>query len=450
MMERSSGLRYDEWRLVVIDAQSLRLLAHDGASGAFLPREFIAPYTRVAEALTEAIKQHYGLSTIQLAVVSHPGERGGCAVHEVISSCTAACRPLSLLALDEIASGELTAEERNAVLSIMAGEPTKWGRFARLGWIYELLDLMGTNRDRIAMPVIRQLGLSIDFCLISWKDASGRKLWFKAVGEPNTREYRLTLALAGRFRAYLPKITVSIPEWNGWVMEDANGVPLNESHASEQCKEALTALAVMQREMACDVHLLRTVGAKDWTCLKIAALCEPFFADAERIMLAQISTKTNPLLDSELILLRSEIESAISIIENAGIPETLFHGDIGHGNIIATSEGPVFLDWAETYIGHPFLCAEHLLADFMRFHPHLSCDSMALRIAYANHWKDYATTSALTNVVTFAPATAAFVYALMAWESSVNGPEPTRSWPLIRSLLRRTKWELVRARSVAA
>jgi hypothetical protein len=116
----------------------------------------------------------------------------------------------------------------------------------------------------------------------------------------------------------------------------------------------------------------------------------------------------------------------------------LVHGDIGHGNIIVTT------------IGHPFLSAEHLLADFDRCQPHLLQEQGYLRQAYAEHWRGCTTSEALQKVTTLAPAVAAFAYAVMAWEASAQRPDPARTWPLLRSLLRRTRVELEHVSDVAA
>lgn len=136
------------------------------------------------------------------------------------------------------------------------------------------------------------------------------------------------------------------------------------------------------------------------------------------------------------------MESALDEFTSAGVPETLLHGDIGHGNLMATCEGPVFLDWAETCIGHPFLSAEHLLADLARSNPKFAEKQTALRSHYSSRWKAHAQPGDLEKVTALAPAIAAFAYAVSAWDSSRNRQDPTEAWPLIRSMLRRTKREL--------
>jgi len=450
MTDRPNASERNECRLVMIDAQSMRILAIASATRPMLPRESIPAYARVAEALTEAIERRYGLSTVQLAILPGSEDLICCAVHEIIGSQDGTLSSLSFAALDEIASSELTERERTLVARIMKGEPSSLGRFARLGWIDELLSKIGLYRDRDSISVLRHLNQGIDFCLLNLKDADDRNLWFKAVGEPNTREYALTAELTRRFPAYLPRQVATMPEWNGWVMEDVEGVALNVSESIYHGEQALTALGVMQKDVANDIATLTAMGAKDWTCARIASLLEPFFSDAQCAMQAQTSTKARLFSGSELCQLKQDIKSALDEFMNCGIPETLVHGDIGHGNIIATSRGPVFLDWAETYIGHPFLSSEHLLADLTRSSSIFAGAQARLRSHYADHWKPYARPAELEDIAALGPAIAAFAYAVIAWEANRNRHDPTLAWPLLRSMLRRTKREFEKASEVIA
>lgn len=450
MTDRLRGPERIEYRLVMIEANSMRILAAASAAAPSLPRGSIPAYTRVAGALNEAIEQRYGLRTLQLAIL--PGAEGlhACAVHEIIGSQEAIPSSLSFVALDEIASNELTEAERSVVLRIMKGEASELGRFARLGWVDELFAKTCIHRGRGSTPVIRQLNQGIDFCLLNLKEADGRNLWFKAVGEPNTREYALTQELTRDFPEHLPKLVARIPEWNGWISEGVTGAPLNHSIGKAPWEQALAALAFMQRNSVDNTLRLYRAGAKEWTCVRLRSLLNPFFEEAELAMRAQTSTEAKPIDCKNLQRLQANIESALIAIGHSGIPETLVHGDIGHGNIVISPDGPVFLDWAETYIGPPFLSAEHLLADLERSQPELSRDRSYLRLCYAMHWRDYTSPASLAQVSARAPAVAAFAYALAAWEAHSRRPDPTCVWPLLRSLLRRIKRELESTSEVAA
>jgi hypothetical protein len=438
-----------ECRLVVIEANSMRILTAASAAGHLLPRESIPAYTRAAEALTEAIEQRYGLRTLQLAILPGAEDISYCAVHEIMGSQEEIYRLLSSANLDEIGHSELTETERATVLKIIKGEARELGRFARVGWIDELLVKTGIYLDQSPMPVIRQLNQGIDFCLLSLTNLAGRKMWFKAVGKPNTREYQLSLELQRRFPQYLPKLVTAIPAWNGWVNEDVIGSPLTRSNKKEDWEKALSALAAMQLNLVRETACLYAAGAEDWSCSRLSSLLVPFFEEADRAMRAQNSTKVKPLGGEELCLLQKKLEFALATVNEAGIPNTLLHGDIGHGNILLSPTGPVFLDWAETYVGHPFLSSEHLLADFGRCHPDLSRERHALRQSYAEHWREYASQQTLTIVAALAPAIAALAYAVNAWTSNASLSSAPRVWPLLRSMLRRTKQELELASELA-
>lgn len=450
MTDKPNDPKCIECRLVVIEGGSMRVLTVASSAGPSLPRESIPAYARAAEALTEAIEHKVGLRTVQLAILPGPEELTYCAVHEIIGSQRQIWKLLPFAVLDEIDPGELTDTERAAVHKIMKGEAPELGRFAQIGWIDKLLARTGIYQGRTSMPAIRHFNQGTDFCLLSLTDLTGRKMWFKAVGEPNTREYALTAELTRRFPAFLPKILTTVPEWNGWVMEDVEGVPLNESEAIDQCEQALTALAIMQKEMVVDMASLSALGAKDWTCGRIASLSEPFFAESQRAMEAQTSTRSRPLGSGELHQLRIDIERALQEFSDTEMPETLMHGDIGHGNIIATVNGPVFLDWAETYVGHPFLSAEHLLADLARSNPSFGAGQGVLRAHYAANWKTQVRPADLEKTCLLSPAISAFAYAVVAWDANLSRSDTTLVWPLLRSMLRRTRRELGLASEVIA
>lgn len=430
-----------EYRLVLIDPHSMRIVT-SAAAGSSLPRVSVPAFARVAECLTEVIHHSLGLRAIQLALL--PGAKGecSCAVHEILGQRQDMPQSLSFSALDEILATDLSGAERTVVLAIMRGDANHLGRFARLGWIDELLAKTSGLRDLWPISAVRQLNQGIDFCLLSMTNADGRTVWFKAVGEPNTREYALTQELARRFPIYLPKLVATIPEWNGWMMEDVQGSPLSESDSIDQWERAFAGLASLQQETANDVASLFALGAKDWRYPRIASLLEPFFQEAQRAMTAQTSARSTPLSSRELYQLQKDVEAALVEFMNTGVPETLLHGDIGHGNVLATAAGPVFLDWAEAAIGHPFLSAEHLLADLARSNPLLAKKQAILRSHYAASWKSLVEPELLEEITVLAPAVAALVYAIMIWESSQNLLDPSYAWPLMRSMLRRTKREL--------
>ena len=440
MIDKPNAQQGIEYRIVAIEPSSMLILS-TSATFPRLPRVSIPADVRIADAITEFLEENYRLHTIQLAILPGEGEASYCAIHEILRSDSIGLESISLRALGEIAFADLTELDRIHILRIMKGEAVELGRFARLGWIDELFEKAGIRRGRTCPPFPRHVNQGINFCLLSMASDDGRDLWFKAVGEPNTREYFLTLALAKLLPSYLPKIVRVHPEWTAWVMDEVRGTPLSASNDLRACEQALSALAIMQQETVDDIGSLSAIGAKDWTCARIASLSEPFFQEAHCAMEAQTSTKSKPLSSGAIDQLKRDIGWALHEFENSGLPKTLLHGDIGHGNIITTSGGPVFLDWAETCVGHPFLSAEHLLADLAKSNPFFERKQAALRHHYASRWSKYVSPSNLATVIAFGPAIAAFAYAIFIWEANRNTHGAREAWPILRSLLRRTKRE---------
>lgn len=190
------------------------------------------------------------------------------------------------------------------------------------------------------------------------------------------------------------------------------------------------------------ISMIREAGATDCGCAHLKAALDPFIEQMQRAMHAQTSTAVAQLSDDELDQMRAQLVAAITILEDSGIPNSLLHRDIGHGNVIVSPTGAKFLDWAEAGIGHPFLSAEHLLASHECIHPMGGSERQVLRDFYARLWNVHASTRQIELATKSSPAVAALAYGIDTWESSATRSCPEHVWPFLRSIVRRTKREL--------
>jgi hypothetical protein len=403
-----------------------------------------APSGRLAYSLAEELESRYGVATIQLALLPR-NTSSAFAIHEVRAASELGAK-LTGIEFDQLDEETLRDDERDLLQSILKRRDTGQGRFARLGWIDELLvriEPFLTRRNQRATGLIRHFNAGIDFSLLWIQTDAESNLWFKAVGEPNTREFAITLELASVFPNYLPRIVCAMPDWNAWVSEDVEGLPLGATSDESTIATTLRVLAFLQQHAIADLPRLRQLGAIEWPLSRVLALQDEFFADMPSIMAAQTSTRSRPLTASELVSLQSAVLDASAEFMAIGIPDSLVHGDIGHGNIQIKDGRPVFLDWAETYIGHPFLTAEHLLVDLERSLPDLSSQQrVRLRNLYLAEWKGLVSEHDLTCAARLMPAIAAFAYAVILWSTVRVRPDPTPAGPLLRSLVRRLQREL--------
>lgn len=90
-----------------------------------------------------------------------------------------------------------------------------------------------------------------------------------------------------------------------------------------------------------------------------------------------------------------------------GVPDTLVHGDFLPGNVALAARGPVFLDWCEASVSHPFFSAVRFLESSwwdsrpVREQP----DVVArLRAAYLEPWARYGPRATLVEAITLAAA----------------------------------------------
>lgn len=432
----------EECRVAIVEPSSRKLIAITPITQLKLPRVVVPRYVRHAETVTRLLARDFGLSTIQLALI--PDEHGhmNCAIHELLSPPELLPRHLSLITLKEVSSEELGDPQRSLVLRFQEGKESHLGRFAQVGWLETLITTLGFPRDRAKWPRIRQLNQSVDFCLLSLSTDDNQTFWFKAVGDPNTKEFVFTLELAKRFPAYLPRIVHTLPEWNAWVTSNVDGAPLNSSLDMDANRRALEALAVMQKDLAKEIELFVAMGARRWTVEDFEQLLPPFLDEMEVAMRSQISKASPALSRDELRLLGKQLSRMLAEIKGLQIAPTLVHGDVGHGNVLVSKTETIFLDWAETYAGNPFVCAEHLLADLERSARCPQNSLQELRLFYGHQWNDALCAEARAYLVDFGATFGALACALVTWQANNSRNTGSVAWPFLRSMTRRARREI--------
>src|SRR5437879_3615011 len=245
----------DTYLLIVFDSAGTVVLVESQGNEYRLPKVEIPKFTRPAQEVTELLRNPWKLSSVFLfsgvleespptsyfAVLEskdglrrHPQGMEWFTVHHALSDLLFTkheCRAL------ESSYTRLTSKVRT-----ISSEP-----FARLGWMRELQDWVG--------PIIRPLGMELKsfkqlngcetFTLIRFATAQ-QPVWFKAVGEPNLHEYRISQALARLLPVYVPTILGTRPDWHGWLMCDGGGATLAETPDPSAWQTAVTTLADLQ------------------------------------------------------------------------------------------------------------------------------------------------------------------------------------------------------------
>ena len=311
--------------------------------------------------------------------------------------------------------------------------------FARPGWIQNLLSWAGAQLAPLGLRLTGgfwQLNAGPTFSLIRLQ-TNRAPVWFKATGEPNAHELPASLALARLIPEYVPRILGVHPSWNGWLSSHVPGRLLCglENHSTwETVAGALARLQVASIEKG---NELPESKVRDLGTGRLAELVDPFIDCMSRLMQVQEKQSPAPLTRVELASLRGHLGEACQRLEDLKIPKSIGRFDLNPGNIVVSRDRVVFLDWAETYWGHPFLSFAYFVEHFRGHSPDVAFESR-LRSAYAEPWEEVCAKESVSASLAIAPLVAAFAYTV----ESRNWREPeilsdSREAAYLRSMTRR-------------
>lgn len=423
-MERSPQSDNEIYRVIVLRKRGTEVLLAPKSAGFALPEVTIPRWQRVAENLTAAVKRQWGEEVVCLF---HPDTSTlGLDDNQIDYQVAEYWRhfgesevPTQWVPVEDLRQNTFVHPSDYAVLQRSLAECDTWARdpvagpFAQLGWFKELGEwiegVIAPRRLHLSGD-FRQLNASPSFSLIRF-ETDGSAVWFKAVGEPNQREFPITLTLAQLFPNYLPPLLAARSAWNGWLMCEAEGTILAETKDVTLWERAAAAMAQFQVASIKSHRQLLHCGAHDLRIHTLRDLVSPFMGVMGQLMGQQFKVPPTVLSEIELKLLGERIQDALSLLGELGIPDTLGHLDLNPGNIIVPPNRCVFLDWAEAYVGHPFFTFEYLLEHFRRAVGVDKTLEEQLITSNAAQWGQVVSPAAIMEALAVAPLLAVFAYA---------------------------------------
>jgi len=444
---------FESWRLIVLDQQRREILVvpDKNPPALCLPTVDIPSGQRIAEGLNRAVKSTWNCNAICLftPTVTSPSQLRYAVIESLQYPET--CSNYHSVRLHDLAASSfldqgdfLALQQCLAELrshEIDAGAPlTRQRWFVDLqSWIADLLrpfELKLTGE-------FDQLNASPSFSLFRF-ETTGSDVWFKAVGEPNLREFPITLELARRFPGYLPKIIGHRSDWNGWLAFSAGLKNLSDTGDLASWESTVNSFANLQIDSIESSEALLEAGAHDLRTQNLSLLVQPFLDVVSRLMREQTKASPKPLSEDDLGLLGLRLQDAITLLEDLRVPNALGHLDLNPENVVLAGEKYKFLDWAEAYIGLPFFSFEYLLAHLRRTAGFVPEQESSLLATYSRPWIEILSQEVVTEAFSFVPLVAVFAYAagLRAWldEEALADPKVAGC---IRSLARRMNREAV-------
>ena len=216
-------------RVIVLGRDGTEVLIKLTGAGFVFPCVKIPSWERLADKLTTALKRDWGCEAVCLLSVEgskQDGDSGGDPYevtecwHDGGRKNETIWKPIRSLTADSFQSeAEFFAfEQCMHQLERYEGDPSS--PFARRGWLTTLRDWSANVIQPLGLELtgpLRQYNAGPAFNLIRL-ETTGPAVWFKAVGEPNLREFPITMKLAELFPMFMPDVLAAKPEWNGWLV----------------------------------------------------------------------------------------------------------------------------------------------------------------------------------------------------------------------------------------
>lgn len=225
-------------------------------------------------------------------------------------------------------------------------------------WIDGRLADAGIRR-RGDMTEVRTWGRS---ALLTFETDRGR-LWAKAVPEVFAHEVAVTELLADIDPGLVPSVVASDRALGRIITEHVDGPSLASIHdGAAEWAATLSRLAEVQRVLAAELRALTVAGVTTAPLARLAESLPALLADDELLMV----DRPGGLTVREAAKIRGrlpELVEACLALAASGVPDSLEHGDLAADEVIIGEMGPVFLDWSDGSITHPFLSAASLLRD---------------------------------------------------------------------------------------
>jgi thiamine kinase-like enzyme len=449
-MEKSQQ-ETDAWRILLFGRRGAELLLVRSLSGIRLPEFRIPRWQRIVPNLNTEAKRLWNLDTVCLFPFDVPHSEPTavhCKYHVMEVSKP---EELARIAPDFVLLSSLKeasfADKRDylAVQQGMGfggasfpkecqGPFSAFGAFGEIAaWVEKQLLPLGLVWD----GNFRQLQAGASFALIRFQTNRGG-VWFKAVGEPNRREFPITMELTARYPEHVPGVLAKCQEWNGWLTEEVEGEDLFSSSDPVAWARAAESLANLQIESIRDTSQILDSGAHDVRPERLLAVTDPFFSAMECIMETQTKASPRKLTRQEIQSVQRQVTEALHTIEDAGVPHSLNHVDLNPGNILLSPSKCTFLDWTEAAVGNPFLSMEYLRQHFLRAFPESQEVEIHFRKAYLRRWKSHFSEEAADQILSLLPLTAVFAYAVsvLPWDQRQVVQRPGLA-AFLRSLVRR-------------
>jgi hypothetical protein len=242
-----------------------------------------------------------------------------------------------------------------------AGPPPPWSapvwQVEMTAWIDGCLGTVGTRRR----GVVREVRAWERSWVGTFETDRGR-MWAKAVPGVFAHEIAVTSLLADIDPGVVPPVVAADVALGRIITVHVEGPALASVRDEPAAWAAtLSRLAELQRVLAYEPDELAVAGVAAAPVTRLAEAVPHLLADDTLLLV----DRPGGLTAAEATALRDRVPELVAACRDlaaSGVPDSLEHGDLSADEVILGEMGPVFLDWSDGSITHPFLSAASLLA----------------------------------------------------------------------------------------
>ena len=282
-------------------------------------------------------------------------------------------------------------------------------------------------------------------CLLRAESDAG-PVFFKAAPPVFGHEPGVTHALAARYPRHIPPVLARHPRRPWFLMAGVDGVSLAQRQDIDAWENAVRTFALIQIDLVGRVDGLLALGCPDRRLPGLADQMEQLLDDSTLLR----SGRPAGLGGEEVEAIRAmlpDLRRKAQRLAQIKLPQTLEHGDFWPGQVLivddeepipvqnggrsparrpsAPRSHPVFIDWSDCSIAHPFFSL-NFFDDIMQMEgylPDVPNLRERLRNAYLGPWTVYAPLADLVEAFELARPLAAIHNALIYQQSILPGVE---------------------------
>jgi hypothetical protein len=252
-------------------------------------------------------------------------------------------------------------------------------------------------------------------------------VYFKASHPMFPQESGLTRYLDEQYPAAVPTVIAADEARNWFLMESFAGPMLRETTDPGPWEASLRLFARMQIECIDRRDDLSALGCPTRPLEPLAAGLRAVLEDEPALNLGYDFHIAQEEIEA-LLDLQPRIEEALEELVSFNLPTTLLHGDLHPDNIVITESGPLFYDWSDGAVAHPFfelLTAPGTLRE-IDSRPEAAA---RYRRIYLEAWRDFGSGERLEEAFALSQKLLPCYHAL-SYYWIIQNTEPTARWEL--------------------